>query len=78
MVAKLSVYLTFVLVALPYYPTLCQDNDWQSLIGQAQEYGISQETVAEAQSVLGDSSMEQLAHDALRDGSLADWVIEAT
>ncbi|KAL5072031.1 hypothetical protein RYX36_022918 [Vicia faba] len=78
MVAKLSIYLVFVYVVLPYYQVLCQDNGWQSLLDQAQDYGISGDTVADAQNIIGDSSMEQVAEDALRDGSLADWVIEAT
>lgn len=78
MVAKLSIYLVFALMVLPYYPVLCQDYELQSLIDQAHQYGISKETVVEAESIIGDSSMEQVRDDALRDGSLADWVIEAT
>lgn len=76
--AKLSIYLVFALMVLPYYSVLCQDYELQSLIDQAHQYGISKETVVEAESIIGDSSMEQVRDDALRDGSLADWVIEAT
>ncbi|CAK8569638.1 unnamed protein product [Lathyrus sativus] len=78
MVANLSIYLVFALVVLPYYPILCQDNEWQSLIDQAHEYGVSQETIDGAQNYIGNSSMEEVTEEALRDGSLADWVLEAT
>jgi len=77
MVARISIYLVFSLVVvLPYYSVLCQDA-WQSLIDGAKESGIPQDSLDDAQSALGDASVQQAAEGALADESLADWVQQA-
>jgi hypothetical protein len=77
MAAKISIYLVFTLLVLPYYSVLCEDA-WQSIIDGAKQSGVSQDTLNEAQNVLGDGSVEQVADQAIDDGSsLADLVQEA-
>jgi hypothetical protein len=77
MVARISIYLVLSLVVvLPYHSVLCQDA-LQSLIDGAKQSGISQDTLDDAQSALGDASVQQAAEGALADESLADWVQQA-
>ena len=80
--AKLSLALVFALVlALPLHSVLGQEDPWQSVLSQASQAGISQETIDEAQKALGDGSAQKVAEDALGDegdgASLGDWVSQA-
>ncbi|GAU15297.1 hypothetical protein TSUD_03650 [Trifolium subterraneum] len=73
MEAKISIYLVFALLVLPYYSVLCEDS-WQSLLDQS---GVSQDTLNEAKNALGDEHIQQAAEQAIDNGSLADLVQEA-
>ncbi|MCI12084.1 hypothetical protein A2U01_0033187, partial [Trifolium medium] len=76
MEAKISIYLVFALLVLPYNSVLCEDA-WQSLIDGAKQSGVSQDTLDEAKNVLGDGQIEEAAEQAMDNGSLADLVQEA-
>lgn len=79
MATEISFHLVFTLVVLSHYSVLCEEDPWQSLIDQAKQSGIPQDTLNEAQSVLEDEAIEQVAIEALGDGpnSLVGWVEEA-
>lgn len=78
--ARVSLALVFALVlVLPLLGSvLGQDNPWASVLDQASKAGISQDTIDQAQKVIGDGSAQKAAEDALGDeGSLGDWVQQA-
>lgn len=78
--AKVSICLVFTIlvVALPFNSVLCAGDPWQSVIDEAKNSGVSQYTLSEAEKALEDGTAEQVAAEAIGDGSsLAGWVQQA-
>ncbi|KAJ1388422.1 hypothetical protein SESBI_39158 [Sesbania bispinosa] len=67
-IISFALVYAFVL-ALPLRSVMCQDDPWQSVISQASQAGISSETLSEAQKAIRDGSAQQVAEEALGDGS---------
>ncbi|KAK7383031.1 hypothetical protein VNO78_28696 [Psophocarpus tetragonolobus] len=75
----ISFGLVFALLGVvSLHSVLCQDDAWDSMIdevkSEAEKVGVSQDTINEAQKIIGDGTAQKLAEDALGVGSLDDWV----